>query len=299
MSLRKFRPRMLTFTIISNQAHKQTRQLYFPRILLVVLAIIGLIPIILLIYNVLLNDNLATTNKQLSEQVTLLENRKDTLVTEVEVLENERDTVIERFEQLNEIEEKFHQYINEMPEEALGGINIPLLDEEINQLSQQQSLLETTEWIDRYHQTIANIEQLEHNLQYIPTAWPTEPDTITSAFGPRSDPFNRTQSIHSGIDVRGATGTPVFAAGDGVVTLAEFYGGYGNTIRISHNDRYITLYAHLSEINVEQGEQVKKGSVIGAIGSTGRSTGPHLHYEILKDGTPVDPEFYLDFFEQE
>ncbi|HHU19743.1 MAG TPA: M23 family metallopeptidase [Bacilli bacterium] len=140
---------------------------------------------------------------------------------------------------------------------------------------------------------------LEENLLYIPTHWPTDPNKITSPFGPRNDPFNRSRAIHSGIDVRGKTGTPIYAAADGTVQLAQYHGGYGNTIIINHSDRYETLYAHLSKISVEQGDQVLKGDVIGELGSTGRSTGPHLHYEIIKSEKAVDPEPYLNFFDNE
>nr|WP_246187601.1 M23 family metallopeptidase [Ornithinibacillus caprae] len=159
------------------------------------------------------------------------------------------------------------------------------------------SFSQSSDLIERYKETIKEVEEVNEALRYIPTAWPTVPDTITSDFGVRSDPFHLNDAIHSGIDVRGSIGTPVYAAADGTVTKAEYYGGYGNTIMIRHSDTYQTIYAHLSEINVDQGETVKKGETIGSIGSTGRSTGPHLHYEIIKDNEPVDPKTYINIYE--
>ncbi|SDB83013.1 Peptidase family M23 [Pelagirhabdus alkalitolerans] len=146
---------------------------------------------------------------------------------------------------------------------------------------------------------IEHIETVDQNLTYIPTAWPTEPNTITSDFGPRNDPFSQAESFHTGIDVRGATGTPIYAAANGTVTLARRYGGYGKTIKIDHGGHFETLYAHLSSIDVDVGDSVEKGEEIGALGSTGRSTGPHLHYEVIENGEPVDPEYYMNFYNDE
>lgn len=258
-----------------------------------------LLPSGLLIYTISVNQDLLIDNQLLNEGLAELNNTNTQLTTQVERLIHERDQVINRYFELEKIEEMIHQQMSDLPEEALGGIEIPLQDTRLLNLDTvpADDLLLTSNWVDRYHQTIASIEQLEENLLYIPTEWPTDPNTITSPFGPRKDPFNRTKAIHSGIDVRGKTGTPIYAAADGTVDLAQYYGGYGNTIIINHGGRYETLYAHLSKIHVEQGDQVKKGEVIGELGSTGRSTGPHLHYEVIKDGTPVDPEHYLNFFE--
>lgn len=301
MKRKRFKPKMLTFTLVSNEANKRIKRFYFPRFIVSFIGICALIPIILLIYHVTMNNTLLTANEELVDQLSHLNQKKESLAAEISVLESERDIVIERFEELNEIEEQINHYITELPHEALGGIDIPLNEDDIAYLSNDEidQFILTTDWIESYQTTLANMEQLGENLQYIPTAWPTEPNTITSPFGPRNDPFNQTQSMHSGIDVRGATGTPIYAAADGVVTLASSFGGYGKTIKIDHGGRYETLYAHLSEIDVNVGDRVKKTEEIGAIGSTGRSTGPHLHYEIIKDGVPVDPEYYLNFFTRE
>ena len=118
---------------------------------------------------------------------------------------------------------------------------------------------------------------------------------VSSEFGFRSNPFGGGGiEFHSGIDFRGSIGTPVHTAADGVVVTAQYSGGYGNNIVIDHGYGHETLYAHLSTMKVEVGDRVKRGEFIGTLGNTGRSTGPHLHYEIHHDGQPLNPRTYLE-----
>ena len=112
---------------------------------------------------------------------------------------------------------------------------------------------------------------------------------MTSTFGARSDPFLGTTAFHAGMDFRAATGSAVKATAAGVVTKAGWNGGYGRLVEIDHGNGYSTRYGHMSKIIVSEGDTVKIGDVIGAVGSSGRSTGPHLHYEVRKNGTAVDP----------
>lgn len=117
---------------------------------------------------------------------------------------------------------------------------------------------------------------------------------IGSYFGYRTDPFYKVTKFHEGIDFTAQVGTDVYATGDGVITQVErSYGGYGNCITINHGFGYSTVYAHLSRMGVRRGEKVKRGQVIGQVGNTGKSTSPHLHYEVRKGGKPVDP---INFF---
>jgi murein DD-endopeptidase MepM/ murein hydrolase activator NlpD len=115
----------------------------------------------------------------------------------------------------------------------------------------------------------------------------------TSAFGSRLDPFLGRPAYHTGIDFREATGAPVFAAAPGKVTAAGSNGGYGLAVEIDHGNGLTTRYAHLSAVLVAEGQTVDARGLIGRIGSTGRSTGPHLHYEIRIDDEPVDPARFL------
>jgi murein DD-endopeptidase MepM/ murein hydrolase activator NlpD len=119
-------------------------------------------------------------------------------------------------------------------------------------------------------------------------SWPVT-GTITSPFGWRSNPFGGAPEFHQGLDIAAPTGTTVTAAAGGTVIMAQWYGGYGNYILIDHGGGYSTGYGHLSAIYVSTGQAVQRGQAIGAVGSTGQSTGPHLHFEIRIAGKPVDP----------
>lgn len=134
-------------------------------------------------------------------------------------------------------------------------------------------------------------------LSAIPSIQPIDNNDLrrmASGYGWRTDPFTKTRRKHKGMDFSAPTGTPIYAPSDGKVTRVDSRSaGYGKHIRIDHGYGYVTLYAHLSEYNVRRGQQVKRGDVIGFVGNTGRSVAPHLHYEIRKDGTPVNPiNFY-------
>lgn len=119
-------------------------------------------------------------------------------------------------------------------------------------------------------------------------AWPVS-GTITSPFGWRSNPFGGSPDFHPGLDIAAPMGTTVTAAASGTVILAQWYGGYGNFIMIDHGNGVASGYGHLSAIYVSNGQQVQKGQAIGAVGSTGHSTGPHLHFEVRVNGKTVDP----------
>lgn len=117
---------------------------------------------------------------------------------------------------------------------------------------------------------------------------------IGSFFGYRTDPFYKVTKMHEGIDFTAPVGTPIYATGDGVVTEAEYNrGGYGIALKISHGYGYETFYAHLSKMKARKGQKVKRGEVIGYVGNTGKSTAPHLHYEVHLRGKPVNPIYYF------
>ena len=116
---------------------------------------------------------------------------------------------------------------------------------------------------------------------------------VSSRFGLRVHPITGETKSHTGIDIASNQGTAVYASDGGSVTLAGWNGGYGNCIMIDHGNGYVTLYGHLSSISVSVGQTVSQGATIGAVGSTGNSTGPHLHFEVLKNGTRIDPEQFF------
>lgn len=140
-------------------------------------------------------------------------------------------------------------------------------------------------------------EEKEKLLIAIPAIQPVSNEDLTrmaSGYGMRSDPFTKARKMHWGMDFTAPRGTPVYATGDGVVVRADSRSrGYGRHIRIDHGYGYISLYAHLYKYNVKKNQKVKRGDLIGFVGSTGRSQGPHLHYEISKDGKRINPvNFY-------
>lgn len=116
---------------------------------------------------------------------------------------------------------------------------------------------------------------------------------VSSRFGLRIHPITGVKKSHTGMDIASNQGTAVYASDGGSVTLAGWNGGYGNCIMIDHGNGYVTLYGHLSSISVSEGQSVTQGTTIGAVGSTGNSTGPHLHFEVLKNGTRIDPEQFF------
>lgn len=122
---------------------------------------------------------------------------------------------------------------------------------------------------------------------------PLGAEEVTSTFGTRSDPFHGKRASHKGIDIAAPTGTPVYATANGVVDYASRLGSYGLLVKIKHPSGHETRFAHLSKITVRRGQVVLKGDLIGRVGSTGRSTGPHLHYEVRLNGKPLDPARFM------
>jgi murein DD-endopeptidase MepM/ murein hydrolase activator NlpD len=146
----------------------------------------------------------------------------------------------------------------------------------------------------RINITRSQMERLNRTLALVPYRKPVIGEVeFTSGFGVRSDPFLGRPAMHTGLDFRAATGDPVRATANGKVASAGWAGGYGRMVEIDHGNGLSTRYGHLSEIGVKVGDSVKIGQVIGAVGSTGRSTGPHLHYETRIDGEAVDPQKFL------
>jgi murein DD-endopeptidase MepM/ murein hydrolase activator NlpD len=133
------------------------------------------------------------------------------------------------------------------------------------------------------------LDQLEQGTIAIPSLKPVKNANFTSGFGVRSDPFQGRAAMHGGIDLAGPLGTPIYATADGYVGRSAWAGGYGNLIEIEHGKGIQTRYGHLSKALVRPGQRVKRGDQIALMGSTGRSTGSHLHYEVRIDGKAVNP----------
>ena len=173
-----------------------------------------------------------------------------------------------------------------VPRAAMGGPFVPV------KLTANASPFEKQ--LYRINTTRAEMDRLNRTLAQVPYRKPVVGEVeFTSGFGVRSDPFLGRPAMHTGLDFRAATGDPARVTANGKVVSAGWSGGYGRMVEVDHGNGLSTRYGHLSEINVKVGEFVKIGQVIGLVGSTGRSTGPHLHYETRIDGEAVDPQKFL------
>lgn len=173
-----------------------------------------------------------------------------------------------------------------VPRAAMGGPFVPV------KLAANAGPFEKQ--LYRINVTRADMDRLNRTLAQVPYRKPVVGEVeFTSGFGVRSDPFLGRPAMHTGLDFRAATGDPARVTANGKVVSAGWSGGYGRMVEVDHGNGLSTRYGHLSEINVKVGEIVKIGQVIGLVGSTGRSTGPHLHYETRIDGEAVDPQKFL------
>lgn len=175
--------------------------------------------------------------------------------------------------------------------EKYGEKYMPRLESQIERALKDEhaSLLDRESHLDRI---IGMIKKQKRKWQLIPSMRPAL-GPISSGFGWRESPFKSGAEFHAGIDIAGKSGAPIMAPAGGVVILSGWDGGFGKTVKIRHTDGIVTLFGHLSNIYVHEGEHVVRGQVLATIGSTGLSTGPHLHYEVFLNHTPVNPRMYF------
>jgi murein DD-endopeptidase MepM/ murein hydrolase activator NlpD len=165
---------------------------------------------------------------------------------------------------------------------------LSILEMNVGRLSREVNL-ELTSYKSIYEKVQEDIQRIAK----IPSVRPVDGGYLNSSYGYRIDPIDNVRRFHQGQDITIPIGTPIYAPADGVVKRAYYVGGFGNHIKIDHGSGYSTVFAHLSKLKVKYGEEVKRGDIIGLTGNTGRSTAPHLHYEIHYYGTPQNP---LDYF---
>jgi len=231
------------------------------------------------------NDRLKDRYEQLRWNLTEVEGRYDDLVT--------KETAIRTLFNLPEI----------APDERQLGIGGPP-SPAFSQLSEtQREAIVTEQQVDRlltlsqfesekYLEVEESLLKLKTRLNHTPSIWPTTGWT-SRGYGMKFDPFTGIKQMHSGIDIASRTGTPIIATADGRVSRVGKNGGMGKTIVIDHGYGFVTRYAHLSDYKVKRGQKVKRGDVIGLMGSTGYSTGPHLHYEVVRNGKSLNPKGYI------
>jgi murein DD-endopeptidase MepM/ murein hydrolase activator NlpD len=195
--------------------------------------------------------------------------------------------------------EKAEQVIPEVNKAESTSRGGPLvLNAPISELELQQQIAETMAKIDFDTDYLSTIEAklLQQSVlkNMLPNSSPINVAFNSSSYGWRIDPFNGEKAFHEGLDFSASIGTPIYAAAGGIVTAAERTSDYGNIVKVDHGSGLETRYAHASKLMVKVGDRVEKGQVVALVGSTGRSTGAHLHYEIRLNGNALDPRKYLN-----
>ncbi len=200
--------------------------------------------------------------------------------------------------------ENEQKIVNNLNLRPLGGLQQdgrggPLIKSHaMSELELKAAILELTEAVNSRDDYMSKIEAkiLQKSVlkDMLPNSSPVDAAFNSSSYGWRIDPFNGSKAFHEGLDFTANTGTNIRAAADGIVSSAERTPDYGNIVKIDHGSGLETRYAHASKLLVKAGERVVKGQIVAQVGSTGRSTGPHLHYEIRLNGNALDPRQYLN-----
>lgn len=222
----------------------------------------------------------------LEQQVNDLKSEKEAIVERVKIKADGRIDDLESIVRQtglspDEMEKTASKVKKEKDEDAEGGPYIPT---KMPKISEETSDMFAS--LDR-------LETLRQVITNLPFGIPIKRSEEHSSFGNRIDPFNGDMAFHSGLDLAGPIKSPIYSTADGTVINAERDGSYGNMVDVDHGFGVVTRYGHLSAISVHKGDKVKKGSIIGIQGSTGRSTGPHLHYEVRYNGEPINPQKFL------
>lgn len=222
-------------------------------------------------------------------------NQVKTRLFALEDLEQKVRTIAKLDNPSVENREKFNGIGGSMPEDL--DAEIPLEQKHnslIREMHEQFSQLDI--YVTRYHDNLevllGELEERQNLLASTPSIKPAE-GVITSKFGYRKSPFSTRREFHKGLDIANRRGTPIRAAANGMVTFVGRKGSFGNMVIINHGHGMVTRYAHMNTIKIRRGISVSKGDIIGTIGNTGLSTGPHLHYEVRLNGLPVDPSKYI------
>ncbi|MDH3708781.1 MAG: M23 family metallopeptidase [Cyclobacteriaceae bacterium] len=285
----------------------------------VVLSLLGFlsVSVVIAIIMVLVHNTYFETPKEAAQSKEIQE-----LLLYYEIMNKETDNLQEMMVALQKRDDDIYRVINEaepipgtIREGGIGGTDRyrELLEQG---LEREDLILTSLQKIERlkkqmyiqtksYDEIVALAKSKDKMYASIPAIQPITNKELTrlaSGFGMRIDPIYKVRRMHTGVDFSATRGTPIYATGDGVIKkVVTNYGGYGKEVLVDHGYGYVTRYAHMSDFNVQKGQKIKRGECIGYVGSTGKSTAPHLHYEVLKDGKKVNPVhyFYNDLNEDE
>ncbi|NBI28449.1 peptidoglycan DD-metalloendopeptidase family protein [Chengkuizengella marina] len=315
-----------TFMLIPN-AEQSIRRIRFPPYLLIVIPVTIVLIILITIgwqYNLHLQSD--TEINELTEQIITNKNSyQDTIQEKDQTIEHLQDDILELTSEVDNIKEQVDE-LKQLEQDLLNlkedvSYSIKDLLEEYNEIEQfsigvggqelpiseylENLINESDDYVNELKKEVnilsSNLEEIKKKMQkkvdllkITPSIWPTKSRRISSWYGIRKDPFTNVNSLHTGIDIDGNYGDTIFTTADGTVEETGYDHQLGNYILINHTNDVKTLYMHLSKILVKEGVSVIKGEKIGLMGSTGRSTGSHLHYEVLLRGNPTNPFPYLE-----
>ncbi len=245
-------------------------------------------------------DNIKQVNKQQKKQLAVLTDKVVKLDTEM----NDLRCFNRHLSEIAKIDLETHEEIVGIGGGEVGSgsgtisesMNSEVLTEKIITRKLHSHIKQIEDDIDVENQIsrelLTELERQRSLMAHTPSIWPSR-GWVSSSYGWRNSPFTGRRHFHKGIDIAARQGTPIFAPADGIVTAYKKNGGYGNFLVINHGYGIVTRYGHLKASNVEVGQQIVKGDKIAFIGNTGRSTGPHLHYEVLVNGIHVNPQRYM------
>jgi murein DD-endopeptidase MepM/ murein hydrolase activator NlpD len=204
----------------------------------------------------------------------------------------EKEKAIRTIFELPEIDPQQRQLGIGGPDAELSG-NGPVLDAAFRSEAEVDRLLALSTFEkEQFNYIYQRLLEKKTDLDHTPSIWPTQ-GYLIRGYGVKSDPFTGEQKLHSGLDISNRIGTPVVVTAAGTVVSTSYQSGLGNTIVVDHGNGFQTVYGHLSQFKVREGQSVKRGELIGLIGNTGYSTGPHLHYEVLKFGGTLNPVQFI------
>ena len=249
-----------------------------------------------IVYNKKINEYKSSYD-YVSENLSFLSKKMNKLSNQIKLIE-EKDLALRTYAGMPQIDinmrklgiggEKLEtsRFLNGMA--PIINKELAVLEMDIEKLSREVNF-EMKSYKSIYDEVQKNIQRIVR----IPSIKPVDGGFLNSTFGYRNDPIDNVKRFHHGQDITVKSGTPIYSPADGEIKRAYYVGGFGNHIKIDHGLGYTTLFAHLSKLKVKHGQKVKRGEVIGLTGNTGRSTAPHLHYEIHYNGEPQNP---LDYF---
>ncbi|MCR8844155.1 peptidoglycan DD-metalloendopeptidase family protein [Paenibacillus sp. SC116] len=319
-----------TTLLVIREAEQEVKQVKIPKLLIVSVPIAAVMSLSGFILHLEWKSaqQIQELEEQLSKQAVLLDvtvKNKDQAVNKLQQeiirLSKETENVKQRVSKISHWERQLEQFvqgnknqlkdapagsssrstlpISRLNSKQQGGDLQALTDEQLLKLSHrsQFDLQEVNKLITEMERSLpTSIKQAKKKqavIQGTPSLWPTQSQQLTSGFGYRKDPITGQASFHAGVDIAGEIGDSIYAAAEGTITTAEDHYARGNYIIISHVNGLETWYMHLNRIHVRVGDHVAKGDKIGELGNTGRSTGPHLHFQVMQRGEATNPYTYI------